>query len=358
MKAVKLNKKVFVGMSGGVDSSVSAALLKKAGYDITGVFIKAWHPPFLECSWKEDRRDAMHVAALLDIPFITLDLEKEYKKQVIDSMLADYKKGITSNPDVLCNEKIKFGIFFNKAKKKGADFIATGHYAQVRKTKGKYALIAGHDTNKDQTYFLYKVNQKHLPYTLFPIGHLEKPIVRKIAKEFNLPTADKKDSQGLCFVGQVDFKSFLSRYIKPKEGIVLNTKGEVVGTHDGAWLYTIGERHGFTITKKTPHDLPFYIVSKNVKKNTLTVAEKQDEANFYKKEVAIKNINWTLGTAPAPSKIYTARIRYRQPLQKCKLKKIGKNFVLIFQKPQRAVTPGQSLVLYDGKICLGGGIIQ
>jgi len=361
MEHIPKNNKVFVGMSGGVDSSVSATLLKKAGYDVTGVFIKAWHPPFLECSWKEDRRDAMNVATLLEIPFLTFDLEKEYKKEVIDTMLADYKKGITSNPDVVCNEKIKFGVFFNKARKMGADYIATGHYAQVKhslsRRKTAFTLLAGKDTNKDQTYFLWKISQKHLKHALFPIGHLEKPVVRKLAKEFSLLIADKKDSQGLCFVGPVDFKSFLTRYLKPKKGNILNTKGKIIGTHDGAVLYTIGERRGFTITKKSPHDMPYYIVSKNIKKNTITVAEKMDEHLFYEKEVSISNVSWTSDVQAALSKTYSARIRYRQPLQKCKLTKKGNKYNVIFQKPQRAITPGQSLVLYDGKICLGGGII-
>ena len=240
------NRKVYIGMSGGVDSSVSAALLKKAGYDVTGVFIKVWQPDWINCTWKEDRMDAMRVAALLDIPFITLDLEKEYKEEVVDYMISEYRAGRTPNPDVMCNRYVKFGGFYDWAMKQGADYVATGHYAQV--IDGK--LIAGNDKNKDQTYFLWTLNKEQLSKTIFPVGNIEKPEVRKLAKKFNLPNAEKKDSQGLCFIGKIDIKEFLSHYIDSKRGNVLNIEGEVIGEHDGSFFFTIGERHGFNILKK------------------------------------------------------------------------------------------------------------
>ena len=350
-----------MGLSGGVDSAVSAALLKKEGYDVTGVFIKAWTPPGYPCNWKEDRRSAMRVAVILDIPFITLDLEKDYKKEVVDYMIAEYKKGGTPNPDVMCNKEIKFGHFLKFALKNGADFVATGHYARcptsdVWQTKHPmlgYQLFEGKDKNKDQSYFLWTLTQEQLKHILFPIGHLQKEEVRKLAKKFGLPQATRKDSQGLCFLGKIDMKDFLSRYIFQKRGDVLNEKGEVIGYHNSALFFTIGERHGFIITKKSDGKSPLYVVSKNVEKNTITVASKHfgRSSKMLSKEVKLKNINLI---RKIPSKNLLCRIRYRQEKIPCK---IEKNKV-IFDKPQMSVSPGQSLVLYDGEICLGGGIIS
>ena len=315
-----LSRRVFVGMSGGVDSSVSAALLKQAGYDVTGVFIRVWQPDWIECNWREDRRDAMRVCAALDIPFITLDLEKEYKRDVIDFMIAEYKAGRTPNPDVMCNKYVKFGGFLDFALKNGADFIATGHYARNIDDR----LIVSKDSNKDQTYFLWTLNQKQLSHVLFPVGHLEKPEVRKLAKKFKLPVADKKDSQGLCFIGKVDFKEFLATFTKLERGNVLNERKEVIGFHDGAQLFTIGERHGFTITKKTPDDAPYFIVSKDVKANTITVSSKDPDGDLQSavKEVALGSVNWISGKAPDLTKKYMARARYRAPLKEIRLKSL------------------------------------
>ncbi|MEN9524048.1 MAG: hypothetical protein RL536_117, partial [Candidatus Parcubacteria bacterium] len=287
-------KKVFVGMSGGVDSSLSAALLKKAGYDVTGVFIKAWQPDWIECTWREERRDAMRVAAHLDIHFVTLDLEKEYKKEVVDYMIAEYKIGRTPNPDVMCNKQIKFGAFYEWAMKNGADFVATGHYARVEKFSDSYKLLAGVDNNKDQSYFLWTIKNEQLPHIIFPIGHLTKPEVRKMAAKLKLPTAEKKDSQGLCFIGMVDMKEFLSHYIQQKKGNVLDVNGKIIGEHNGAFLFTIGERHGFTITKKTPNDGALFAVSKNVLNNTITVSEKSGDGKlpFANRRVSLKETNW------------------------------------------------------------------
>lgn len=355
--------KVFVGLSGGVDSSVSAALLKKAGYDVTGVFIRVWYPEWLQCDWKEERRDAMRVAAKLDIPFLTFDLREEYKKNVADYMISEYKAGRTPNPDVMCNKSVKFGGFFKKAVEMGADFVATGHYAQTQHdtntrmqtndTNKATRLLKGVDQNKDQSYFLWTLTQEQLQKTLFPVGNLEKTEVRKLAKKFGLATAEKKDSQGICFLGKLDMKEFLSHYIKESRGKVLDLDGEEIGIHSGALFYTLGQRHGFTITEKGTNDAPLFIVAKDVEKNTITVSPKNPEGVAGEtREVELEQINWNF-EIPKEGKKYTAQIRYRQEPQICTIN--GKR--VIFEKNQGAVSPGQSLVLYDGEVCLGGGII-
>ena len=388
-------QKVFVGMSGGVDSSVSAALLKDAGYDITGVFIKVWQPDWIECTWKDERREAMRVAAHLDIPFVTLDLVHEYKIEVIDYMIAEYRAGRTPNPDVMCNREVKFGAFWRWAQKQGADFVATGHYAQVIREgtdsadEGNFAsrvgdensarpagrdarpetaesvpslkLLAGTDINKDQSYFLWTLNQADLKHILFPVGHLTKPEVRVLAKKFKLPNAEKKDSQGLCFIGKVDIKDFLSRYIDTKPGDVLNEQGEIIGTHSGSLLLTIGERHGFTITKKTPHDAPYYVVSKDAKKNTVTVTNRirneERVSQKGKQHITLQDVNW-VGSIPGQGTKLQARTRYRQELQNINIVKVDADSATVeFKRYQETIAPGQSLVIYHGDACIGGGII-
>lgn len=344
-------------MSGGVDSSVSAALLKAAGYDVTGVFIKVWQPEFFECTWRQDRLDAMRVCAKLDIPFLTLNLEDEYKKEVVDHMIDEYKAGRTPNPDVMCNKYIKFGGFFDFAMKEGADFVATGHYARVKNVNDKTELLAGEDANKDQSYFLWTLTQKQLSKTLFPIGDIDKPQVRKLAEKYDLSTAVKKDSQGLCFIGKIDMKDFLKNYIEEKKGNVLNENGKTIGEHDGAFYLTIGQRHGFRVTEKTPTDDPYYIIEKDIAKNTITVSQNPKKIfDAESKTMKLKNVNWIVGE-PNFSKTYSARIRYRQPLEECTIKKVGKDIELHFKDPQKAITEGQSAVIYDKEICLGGGII-
>ncbi|MBX4198228.1 tRNA 2-thiouridine(34) synthase MnmA [Candidatus Parcubacteria bacterium] len=361
-------KKVFVGLSGGVDSSVSAALLKEQGYDVTGVFIKVWNPDWLPCDWKEERRDAMRVAAHLNIPFMTLDLVQEYKKGVVDYMISEYKAGRTPNPDVMCNKEVKFGHFLRKAKEMGADFIATGHYARITpsnpplKLRGggpEYGegqgvfLQEGLDKNKDQSYFLWTLTQKELQHVLFPVGHLQKEEVRRLAKKFKLPTAEKKDSQGICFIGKVDMKEFLEHYIESRPGTIVNESGEVIGTHDGAVFYTIGQRHGFRILKKDAADMPYYIVAKDVKKNILTVSQKFQENSLKQtKTIELESVNWISGK-PQKNKKYGARMRYRHKKQACT---VEGNIVTFSQAEQ--FSPGQSLVLYDGERCIGGGIIS
>ncbi|MEI8249234.1 MAG: tRNA 2-thiouridine(34) synthase MnmA [Candidatus Taylorbacteria bacterium] len=386
--------KVYVGMSGGVDSSVSALLLKQAGYDVTGVFIKVWQPDWITCNWKEERIEAMRAAAHIGIPFVTLDLVQEYKTEVIDYMIAEYKAGRTPNPDVMCNREVKFGAFWRWAYAQGADFVATGHYARVEKhaldslpsgraskpagfvlcsrrraaqcpsvnkSSACFDLLTGIDANKDQSYFLWTLNQNDLEHIMFPIGHLTKPEVRALAKKHKLPNAEKKDSQGLCFIGKIDVKEFLSHYIHTEKGNVLNEKGEIIGTHEGALLLTIGERHGFTITKKTPHDTPYYILRKDIANNTIIVGQKISETRSSAtgtQKINLERVNWT-GLIPAIGSKLQARTRYRQPLQGITILSINEDTVVVeCEHVQDVVAPGQSLVIYNGEQCIGGGIIS
>ncbi|KKS58060.1 MAG: tRNA-specific 2-thiouridylase MnmA [Candidatus Nomurabacteria bacterium GW2011_GWF1_42_40] len=415
-------KTVFVGLSGGVDSAVSAALLKKQGYEVVGVFIKTWHPEFLECNEEEERRDAMRVAAHLNIPFLTFDLEDVYKKEVADYMIREYRAGQTPNPDVMCNKEVKFGAFLKKALSMGADYVATGHYAMVKEnifqeatrrhafnrenifsrssltpslrdgtpppvaSQKMFSLKKNKDSSKDQSYFLWTLRQEQLKKILFPIGHLKKTEVRKLAKKFNLPVAEKKDSQGICFLGAVDLKEFLKHYIKEKKGKVQNEQGEEIGFHSGVVFHTLGERHGFTITRKSPTDGPYYVVGKDVKKNTLIVSqdknirEKSTDIFLLKNSscsrrsrsqvsfpecfcLCLKNTNW-ISSNPEPGKTYTAQIRYHGEFLPCKVEITGKTKakVIFIQTTsglpaKTLVAAGQSIVIYDKDVCLGGGVV-
>jgi tRNA-uridine 2-sulfurtransferase len=353
-------QKVFVGISGGVDSSVALALLKKRGFDATGVFLKVWNPEFLSCNWKEERRSAMRVCATLHVPFLTFDCEKEYKKEVVDYMIREYGVGRIPNPDIFCNKYIKFGVFLKKALKMGADYIATGHYARINKNMKQYELLEGIDKNKDQSYFLYTLNQKQLTHSLFPIGELTKTKVRNLAKKFGLPTAEKKDSQGICFLGKIDVKDFLSHYINTKKGDVLNVEGEIIGFHNGAAFLTIGQRHGFTVTKKSNKNPRFFVISKDLKKNTITVANKVNERKiiYSIKKIYLSNVHFINKSKPKFPLKTKVRFRYRQQKQKCILDKEQKKYVVNFNKPQSAIAEGQAAVFYDGEMCLGGGIIE
>lgn len=360
-------KKIFVGVSGGVDSSVSLALLKEAGHDVTGVFIKTWQPDWIECTWKEERRDAMRVCAHLGVPFVTLDLEKEYKEGVADYMISEYRAGRTPNPDVMCNKEVKFGGFLAWARAQGADAIATGHYAQNKFEDGRYHLKEGRDSEKDQSYFLWTLNQEQLHHVLFPVGHLEKKDVRKEAERFGLPTAKKKDSQGVCFIGEIDMKEFLTHYIEEKQGEVLNTKGDVIGVHHGALFFTMGERHGFTITKKGTDDTPLFVVAKDIEKNTITVDSRNDENaqvgeslnEGYTLEIKLERTNWIPSAYPSFGKNVEARIRYRGERIACNFLQVRDDTaVVVFEKPVWGVSSGQSLVVYSGSECIGGGIIS
>jgi len=371
-----IKKTVFVGLSGGVDSAVSAALLLKVGYEVVGVFIKTWHPDFLECNEEEERRDAMRVAAHLDIPFLTFDLEDVYKKEVADYMIRDYKAGRTPNPDVMCNKEVKFGAYLQKALSMGADFVATGHYARTSpqlspkergvapsllgKAGDGVRLCKGVDSSKDQSYFLWTLNQSQLSKIIFPIGHLKKKEVRQLAKKFKLPVAEKRDSQGICFLGAVDLKEFLKHYIKEKKGKVINLSGEEIGYHSGVVFSTLGERHGFTITKKGPNDARYYIVSKDVKKNILVVGTRQDPVQSNSTILTnyrIENTNW-ISEIPKENKTYTAQIRYHGELLPCKVKYSTPSIAQVIFKKPILVASGQSCVIYDKDVCLGGGIVK
>jgi tRNA-uridine 2-sulfurtransferase len=355
-------QRVYIGMSGGVDSSVSAALLQKEGYDVTGVFIKVWQPDWFECTWREDRLDAMRVCVQLGIPFVTLDLEQEYKKEVVDYMINEYKLGRTPNPDVMCNSHVKFGGFFDWAMKQAGEgervMVATGHYARAENGR----LLAGRDQGKDQSYFLWTLTQKQLEHTLFPVGGLEKSEVRELARTFDLPVAEKRDSQGLCFIGKVNIKEFLTHYIPRKIGDVLDMSGNVVGHHDGAIFLTLGERHGFTVITKTPDDKPYYVVERDIEKNTVTVSHKSADGllDIEKKEHSLSNVNWIGGEAGAPQsdKTYKARIRHLGELLDCNIEPVSAREAEIGFKQPLIIASGQSVVVYDGDVCIGGGIVM
>ncbi len=370
MKKSGGKRRVFVGLSGGVDSAVSAGLLLKDGYDVTGVFIKVWQPDWIECNWKEERRDAMRVAAHFGIPFVTLDLVNEYKQDVIDYMIREYSRGRTPNPDVMCNRYVKFGGFWKWAKEQGAEYVATGHYARVEENSvggvKEYNLLKGLDDNKDQSYFLWTLNEKDLSHILFPVGHLQKSDVRLLAEKFGLPNATKKDSQGLCFIGKVDIKEFLAHYIKTEKGKVLNERGEVVGEHNGSIYFTKGERHGFNLFSKTPNDAPYYVIDKDVDQNTITVSNKVGGLlPVGEKMATISSVNWVSGKIPEFDPIrhdffpLQARSRYRQELSDIRIVSANISEVTLeFAKPQDILSAGQSLVIYDGEKCVGGGVIE
>lgn len=348
-------KTVFVGLSGGVDSSVSAALLKEQGYAVVGVFIKVWHPDFMVCNWEEERVDAMRVAAQLDIPFLTCDAEVAYRDAVAKYFIESYKKGITPNPDVLCNKEVKFGVFLDFARVHGADYVATGHYAQVDHTTDTPTLRRGVDTDKDQSYFLWTLTPEQLKYTLFPVGHLPKSTVRDLAATYRLPTATKKDSQGICFLGQVDIPDFLSHYIDLKGGDVLLADGTVIGTHKGALVYTPGQRHGFTVTHKEYAGTIFYVSSKDVVNNTLTVGTSAPQTE---QGDSIALYDYTMRRAVRVGDVLQAQTRYRQAPFTVEVTAITDTICTVTPKTViEAPALGQSCVLYDGEECVGGGII-
>lgn len=338
-------QKVFVAMSGGVDSSVAAALLKQQGYDVYGVFMQGWQNPHFECTWKEDRQDAARVAGILDIPFRVLDFSKEYYDKVVAYLVSEYKAGRTPNPDVMCNKEIKFGLFYQWALEQGADFVATGHYAIV---DGGTMHVA-QDHNKDQTYFLWTLTPDILRHTLFPVGAIPKSRVRELAETFGLPTATKKDSQGICFVGQGNLIDFLKDHIEIHKGDIKTAGGVKVGEHPGLEYFTIGQRHGIGVKGGTG---TYYVAAKDVATNTLIVAEGNDDAILFQKKVHFMNPNWIAQPKAFPFTA-EARIRYRQPLASCMVYEDH----VVFDEPCRAVSPGQSIVVYSNGEVLGGGVI-
>jgi tRNA-specific 2-thiouridylase len=362
-----MNKKlkVYVGMSGGVDSSLSAALLVEQGYDVTGVFMKNWTRdlPGAKCPWADDLADAKRVAVQLGIDFKVFDFEHEYKQKVVDYMINEYKKGRTPNPDIMCNQEVKFKLFLEAAIEDGADLIATGHYARVCNSEtetdtnisagdDRGTLLRAVDDNKDQTYFLYRITGMALGRTLFPVGEFIKPEVRNMAEARGLSTATKKDSQGICFVGQVGIREFLSMYVEQKPGEIKDSKsGKVLGHHDGAIFYTLGQRHGLELGG----GLPYYVVGKDMDKNEVYVTTDLNDGSLWRDAIDLTDVHW-INEAPKDGK-YKIRVRHRAPLVDAIIAKTDTGLTLQLDNPERAIAPGQSVVIYDDDICLGGGII-
>jgi tRNA-uridine 2-sulfurtransferase len=346
---VNKGAKIFVGISGGVDSSVSAYLLKKEGYDVHGIFVKTWAPEWLPCTWVDEKRDAMRICAALDIPFHFLDAEEAYKNGVAEYMIHEYKVGRTPNPDVLCNRVVKFGVMWEYAKSHGAEALATGHYAQ---TDGVH-LIKGIDSEKDQAYFLWMLKKEELAHIIFPIGHMKKSEVRDIATKANLFTSTKKDSQGICFLGDVDMKEFLSHYITETPGEVRNEEGKIVGHHDGVFFHTVGERHGFTITEQNTNRKAYYVVGKDIENNVLVVSHnKQGTSVLAPQKVQLREINWL--SEREERKEYHAQIRYHGSLIPVIIN--SENEITI--DTTEPLPLGQSIVIYDGDTIVGGGVID
>lgn len=398
-----MKKKVVIGLSGGVDSSVAAWLLKESGYEVTGLFMKNWHDPSgliqSECHWEDDLMFAGMVAKRLDIPFHFVDLSEEYRKRVVDYMFSEYEKGRTPNPDILCNREIKFDSFAKEAAKFDADYIATGHYCRKEAFKADdktiYRLLTGKDNNKDQSYFLCQLSQEQLASALFPAGHLTKPEVRVIAEKLKLPTANRKDSQGICFVGKVHLPTFLQQKLKAQKGQVVEIPpdfshtrwlpgfetdfsdedslvsatrpfdfsdqgGKIIGEHNGAHFYTMGQRKGINIGG---HKDPLFVIGSDTVNNILYVGEGQSHPGLYRKGLFVREdeIHWIrkdLEMKPGESREYDVRIRYRQDLQKARLYRRTKGMFIIFSRLQRSIAPGQFAAWYDGEELIGSGVID
>lgn len=349
---------IAVGLSGGVDSSVSAYLLKKAGFKVIGLFMKNWEESDAKgrCNASKDQEDASKVCDLLDIPFYTVNFTEEYYQEVFQDLLRGLKEGLTPNPDILCNKEIKFKLFLKKALALGADYLATGHYCQNIQKNGSYHLLKGKDANKDQTYFVYTLKQQELKHVLFPVGHLEKSEVREIAAKAQLPTFAKKDSTGICFIGKRNFKDFIAQYIPSEKGPILTTDGQKLGEHHGAIYYTLGQRKGLGIGGEGD---AWFVVRKDVKNNTLYVAQGQDHPHLYTSRLKASLLSFVdMPPQNFPFRC-SAKIRYRQEDQECIIEKIDNDTLYaVFPIKQRAVTTGQSVVFYQGKECLGGGVIK
>ena len=354
--------RVVVGMSGGVDSSVTALLLKEQGYDVIGIFMKNWDDTDENgiCTATEDYKDVEKVAEQIGIPYYSVNFEKEYWDRVFEYFLAEYRLGRTPNPDVICNKEIKFKAFLDYAMKLGADYVATGHYARVKRdANGLSRMLRGIDTNKDQTYFLSQLSQEQLSKTLFPLGHLQKSEVRAIAQRANLATAKKKDSTGVCFIGEKNFKQFLSNYLPAKKGKMITLEGVEMGTHDGLMYYTIGQRGGLGIggTKGTNNDA-WFVIGKDLSTNTLYVGQGIDHEALYSDMLEASTVHFTKKGMPAEFNC-TAKFRYRQADVPVHVKRLEDDRAIVtFSEPTRAVTPGQAVVFYDGAECLGGGLID
>ena len=350
-------KKVFVGLSGGVDSSVAALLLKQQGYEVVGVYMKNWSQdlPGMPCPWKDDFTDAKRVAVQLGIDFKMYDFEKEYRHKVVDYMIREYKAGRTPNPDITCNQEIKFKLFLETALEDGADLIATGHYAQVKDGK----LLTAKDVDKDQTYFLYRISKEALGKVIFPLGDLAKQEVKEIAKKHGLVSASRKESMGICFVGKVGIKDFLSQYVKPKQGDIVNRQGETIGHHDGAIFYTIGQRHGLQVGG----GLPYYVVGKSIKKNEIYVTTDLQDEKLWSNRFKLTAMHW-INLPPTHYPLHNISIRIRHQAKPISVKSLfprsnlgNKRWEAEVEDDVRALTPGQSAVFYSGSEVLGGGIV-
>ncbi|ALJ28303.1 tRNA-specific 2-thiouridylase MnmA [Stenotrophomonas acidaminiphila] len=351
---------VVVGVSGGVDSSVAALLLVQQGLDVAGLFMQNWADDGSgHCRAEDDRRDAVAVCGRLGIPFHFRDFSAEYWQGVFEHFLAEYAAGRTPNPDVLCNREVKFKHFLDAARELGAGRIATGHYARVEQSGGRWRLLRGADRGKDQSYFLHQLGQVQLAATMFPIGHLEKSQLRRIARESGLPTHAKKDSTGICFIGERDFRQFLGQYLPAREGEIRDPHGQPIGRHPGVFYFTLGQREGLNIggVRGRPA-APWYVVGKDVAANILYVDQGHDSPWLQSSRLRSEAMHWIAGGAPAATFTCTAQTRYRQPDEPCRVSVGDDGTVQVqFERPQRAVTPGQSLVLYDGPECLGGAVI-
>jgi tRNA-specific 2-thiouridylase len=368
-------KRVVVGMSGGVDSSVAAWLLKEQGFEVVGLFMKNWEDDDTDeyCTSRADLIDALSVADILGIDIEAVNFSAEYRDRVFSTFLAEYQAGRTPNPDVLCNAEIKFKSFLDHALALGADWIATGHYAQVREVAGRFQLLKAEDASKDQSYFLYRLNQVQLAKSLFPLGRMHKRQVRELARSLGLPNHAKRDSTGICFIGERPFREFLMRYLPTSPGPMQTPAGRVLGQHQGLMYYTIGQRHGLGIggqrhgpgiggqppgSDPDRQGEPWYVAGKDLAHNRLVVVQGHDHPALYKRALQADTLTWMSGEAPAFPQAYAAKTRYRQADAPCTLRQVGTDRCEVeFAESQWAVTPGQSVVLYDGRVCLGGGVI-
>ena len=354
--------RVIVGMSGGVDSSIAALLLLQQGYQVEGLFMKNWEEDDTEeyCSATTDLADAQSVSNQLGIKLHTVNFSTEYWDRVFAYFLEEYRSGRTPNPDILCNKEIKFKAFLDYALDIGADYIATGHYARIDHSDADHVkMLKGCDNNKDQSYFLYTLGQQQLSKSLFPVGELEKPVVRKLAKEAGFDTATKKDSTGICFIGERKFKDFLQRFIPAQPGEIVTPEGDVIGEHQGLMYYTLGQRQGLGIGGlKAASDEPWFVVAKDLENNHLIAGQGHQHPLLLKKQLQASQLHWVAGKAPADNFTCKAKIRYRQAEESCQVQIVNQQAIVCFDQQQRAITPGQSIVFYENEVCLGGGIID